>query len=46
MKEAMSLFSGTAEDGKIIISNALLFVEKGDIDLAIQTLNSITEEQS
>lgn len=45
MNEALAAFSGTPEEGSLIIGNAYLYVELGNVDAAINHLVSIRPEQ-
>jgi hypothetical protein len=46
MEEAMHLFSGSTEQPRIVLANAELAIERGEIDPAISILAVIGPSQS
>jgi hypothetical protein len=45
MDEALQLWSGRPEQQQLMLSNAELKVERGDVDAALQLLQSIAPDQ-
>jgi hypothetical protein len=45
MNEALAAFAGTSEEGSLIIGNAYLYVELGNVEAALSQLMSIRPEQ-
>lgn len=45
MEDTLREFTGTSQEVRIIIANADLSVQRGEIDLALQILASVSHEQ-
>lgn len=42
----MRLFSGTSEGGRLVLTNADLALDRGEIDAALQILTSVTPDKA
>lgn len=45
MKNAITAFSGTEQEGKIIITNANILIASGEVEAALNELSSISNNQ-